>query len=95
MPRLYWDAGRIDRPARESVNVPRYTSSSLAFAMNTTDHINVVFRKFAYSLMSRVVASPNSIVIAIVNSEAYRQSPLMDTWEWEQDLVLHHKFLKF
>ena len=36
------------------INVPRYTSSSLAFAMNATDHINVVFRKFAYSLMSRV-----------------------------------------
>ena len=44
------------------INVPRYTSSSLAFAMNSTDHINVVFRKFAYSLMSRVTASINSIV---------------------------------
>ena len=63
------------------INVPRYTSSSLAFAMNTTDHINVVFRKFAYSLMSRVVASTNSIVTAIVNSDAYHQSPLMDKWE--------------
>ena len=38
------------------INIPRYTSSSLAFAMNSTDHINVVFRKFAYSLMSRVTA---------------------------------------
>ena len=63
------------------INVPRYTSSSLAFATNATDHINVVFRKFAYSLMSRVIASPNSIVTAIVNSDAYRQSPLMDKWE--------------
>ena len=34
------------------INVLRYTSSSLAFAMNATDHINVVFRKFAYSFMS-------------------------------------------
>ena len=59
------------------INVPRYTSSSLAFVMNATDHINVVFRKFAYSLMSRVIASPNSIVAAIVNSDAYHQSPLM------------------
>ena len=55
--------------------------SSLAFAMNATDHINVVFRKFAYSLMSRVNASSNSIVTAIVNSDAYHQSPLMDKWE--------------
>ena len=49
--------------------------------MNATDHINVVLRKFAYSLLSRVVASPNSIVTAIVNSDAYHQSPLMDKWE--------------
>ena len=42
--------------------------------------INVVFRKFAYSLMSRVTASPNSIVSAIVNSDAYHQSPLLDKW---------------
>ena len=63
------------------INVPRYTSSTLAFAMNATDHINVVFHKFAYSLMSRVIASPNSIVTAIINSDAYHQSPLMDKWE--------------
>ena len=32
-------------------------------------------------LMSRIVASPNSIVAAIVNSDKYHQSPLMDKWE--------------
>ena len=63
------------------MNVPRYTSSSLAFAMNSTDHINVVFRKFAHSLMSRVSAAPNSLVPATVNSDAYHQSPLLDKWE--------------
>ena len=63
------------------INIPRYTRSSLAFAMNATDHIKVVFHKFAYSLMSKVIASSNSIVRAIVNSDAYHQSPLMDTWE--------------
>ena len=63
------------------INVPRYTSSSLAFAMNATDHINVLFRKWADSLMSRVIASPNSIVTANVNNDAYHQSPLMDKWE--------------
>ena len=70
------------------INVPRYTSSSLAFVTNATDHINVVFCKFAYSLMSRVIASPNSNVITIVNSDAYHQSPLLDKWEsmlYEQD----------
>ena len=63
------------------INVPSYTSLSLAFAMNSTDHINVVFRKFADSLMRRVTASPNSIVSAIVNSDAYHQSPLIDKGE--------------
>ena len=63
------------------LSVPRYTSSSLAFATNSTDHINVVFRKFGYSLMSRATASPSSIVAAIVNSDAYHQSPLLDKWE--------------
>ena len=41
-------------------------------------HINVVFSKFAYSLMSREITSTNSIVTAIINSDAYHQSPLMD-----------------
>ena len=63
------------------INVPRYTSSSLAFATNSTDHINVVFRKFACCLMSRVTAPPNSIVSAIVNSDAYHQSPLLEKCE--------------
>ena len=63
------------------INFLRYTSSSLAFSMNSTDHINVVFRKFANSLMSRVTASPNSVVSAIVNSDADHQSPLIDKWE--------------
>ena len=63
------------------INVPRYTSSSLAFAMNITDHINVVLRNSAFSLMSRVTTSPNSIVTAIVNSDAYHQSPLIVKWE--------------
>ena len=68
------------------ISIPRYTSSSLAFAMNAivaTDHINAVqpvLCKYVCSLMSRVVASPNSIVTAIINSDAYHQSPLMDTF---------------
>ena len=31
--------------------------------------------------MCRVIASPTSIVTAIVNSDAYHQSPLMNKWE--------------
>ena len=54
------------------------TSSSLAFPMNTTDHVNVVLHKSTYSLMSRVTTSHNSIVTAIVNSDAYQQFPLIN-----------------
>ena len=57
------------------------TPARVWLATNATDHINVVFCKFAYSLMSRVIASPNSVITAIVNSDAYHQSPLMDKWE--------------
>ena len=32
------------------INVPRYTSSSLAFAMNATDHINVVYTQICLQL---------------------------------------------
>ena len=37
------------------------------YMWRTTDHINVVRRKFADSLMRRVTASYNSIVTAIVS----------------------------
>ena len=49
------------------INITRYTSSSLSFEMNASDYINVVFHKFAYCLMSRVIASSNSIITPIVN----------------------------
>ena len=49
--------------------------------MNSTDHINVIFRKFAYGLMSRVTTSSNSIVTTIVNTDAYLRSPLTNKWE--------------
>ena len=62
------------------INVPRYTSSSLAFAMNATDHINVV-TQIGLQLDEHSSCFPNSIGTAIVNSDAYHQSPLMDKWE--------------
>ena len=71
---------RFSDTFKRLINVPRYTSSSLTFAMNSTDHINVVFHKFA-SLMRRVTTSSNSIVTGIVNSDAYHQFPLIDKWE--------------
>ena len=64
-----------------SVIVTHSNDLLLAFAINAADYINVVFHKYAYSLMSRVTIFPNSIVTAIVNSDAYLQSPLMNEWE--------------
>ena len=64
------------------INVPRYTSSSLAFATNSTDHINFGVSKFAYSLTNRVYNSlPQQYCFAIVNSDAYHQSVLIDKCE--------------
>ena len=40
-----------------------------------------VMKIVVVSRVSRVIASPNSIVTAIVNSDAYHRSPLMDKWE--------------
>ena len=48
---------------------------------NNHHHIQVVFQKSSYSLMSRVTTSPNSIITAIVNGDAHQRSPLMDKWE--------------
>ena len=61
--------------SQASYKPPQIHQLESAFEMNWTDHINVVFCKFAYSLMSTVTASPNSVVSAIVNSDAYHQSP--------------------
>ena len=44
-------------------------------------HINLLFHKSPCSLMSRVATSPNSIVTAIANSDAYQLAPLMDMRE--------------
>ena len=52
----------------------------LTLNMNATDHINVAFRKSAYSLMSRVTTSLSSIATAIVNSDEYLWSPLINKW---------------
>ena len=45
----------------------------------TIHYTNVVFLQFAYSLMRRVTVL--LVVTAIVNSDAFLQSPRMDKWE--------------
>ena len=60
---------------------PRFTSSSAVFAEHQTDHIKVVLRKGANSLMNRVLASSNALISAICNSDAYRRSGLLERWD--------------
>ena len=43
--------------------------------------LQTLFHKSPYSLMNRITASFNSVVTAIVNSDAYQQSALMDKWK--------------
>ena len=62
-------------------SVPRWTSSSAVFANNYTDHIKVVFRKAAYSLLKRVEISENGIIRDILRSDAFRSSALYARWE--------------
>ena len=51
--------------------------------MNATDHIIVGFRKFDYDLMNRVIAISSTVMLlhAILDSDAYFQSPLMNNLE--------------
>ena len=53
----------------------------MAFTINGTNQIIVVLRISAYCLMNKVTPFPSSIVSAIVHSDAYHQSPLMDKTE--------------
>ena len=82
---------RFSDTFKRLIYIPRYTSSSLAFATNSTDHINVVFCKFTYNLMSRVTAAPKSIMSAIVNRDAYLQSPLLDKWQSMLYVRINHR----
>ena len=63
------------------VGEPRWTSSSRVFAENYADHIKVIFRKSAFSLMRRIVTSSNTIIHTICNSDAHLQSGLLRKWE--------------
>ena len=65
---------------RRLVQVPRSTSASRVFAENQSDHIKVLFRKAAHSLMTRVMSSPNEILVAICSGDALASSSLLRRW---------------
>ena len=59
---------------------PQSASTSAVFAENQTDHIKVLFRKTACSLMVRLTSSSNALVSAVCNSDAFYQSRLRERW---------------
>jgi hypothetical protein len=65
---------------RRLMQVPRSTSASRVFAENESDHIKILFRKAAHSLMTRVMASNNRILIAICTSDALALSSMLGRW---------------
>ena len=65
---------------RSLLHVPRYESATTLFAIHNVRNLNAVLRNSCYSLMCRVTDSANSIVRAIVTSEARLHSRIWDRW---------------
>ena len=65
---------------RRLMQVPRSTTASRVFAENRADHIKVLFRKAAHSLLTRVKSSSNTILSAICTGDALPHSSLADRW---------------
>lgn len=55
--------------------------SSAIFAEHRTDHIKVVLRKSAYSLMRRLEMSDNKMVQSVCRSDSYHRSALLARWQ--------------
>ncbi|KAG0717692.1 BolA-like protein 3 [Chionoecetes opilio] len=53
------------------LRLPRWSSSSLAFARNGVNNLDVIRRHSAFSTMSRVELSANSIITSVRQSSAY------------------------
>ncbi|KAG0728566.1 hypothetical protein GWK47_032213 [Chionoecetes opilio] len=62
------------------LGLPRWCSSSLAFARNGVDNLDVIRRHSVFSLRSRVELSTNSIIISVRQSSAYVCGPIQQRW---------------
>ncbi|KAG0717547.1 hypothetical protein GWK47_054190 [Chionoecetes opilio] len=56
------------------------SSSSLAFTRNGVNNLDVIRRHSAFSLMSRVEFSANSIITSVRQSSAYVCGPIQQRW---------------
>ena len=65
---------------RSLLNVPRYESASALFATYNVLNLDNVVRASYFSLMSRLLTSTNSVVQALVTSEARVHSRIWHRW---------------
>ncbi|KAG0728171.1 hypothetical protein GWK47_033044 [Chionoecetes opilio] len=62
------------------LGLPRWCSSSLAFARNGVNNLDVIRRHSVFSLWSRVELSSNSIITSVRQSSAYVCGPIQQRW---------------
>ncbi|KAG0725773.1 hypothetical protein GWK47_037954 [Chionoecetes opilio] len=62
------------------LGLPRWCSSSLAFARNGVNNLDVIHRHSVFSLRSRVELSANSIITSVRQSSAYVCGPIQQRW---------------
>ncbi|KAG0714560.1 hypothetical protein GWK47_013897 [Chionoecetes opilio] len=62
------------------LGLPRWCSSSLAFARNGVNNLDVIRRHSVFSLRSRVELSTNSIITSVRQSSAYVCGPIQQWW---------------
>ncbi|KAG0712737.1 hypothetical protein GWK47_017775 [Chionoecetes opilio] len=62
------------------LRLPRWCSSSLAFARNGVNNLDVIRRHSVFSLRSRVELSTNSIITSVRQSSAYVCGPIQQRW---------------
>lgn len=61
-------------------HVPFSTFACRVLAENASDHMNVLLREPAHSLMTRIIVSNNKFLIAICPSEALDVSSMLGRW---------------
>ncbi|KAG0710111.1 hypothetical protein GWK47_015027 [Chionoecetes opilio] len=62
------------------LGLPRWCSSSLAFARNGVNNLDVIRRHSVYSLRSRVELSTNSIINSVRQSSTYVCGAIQQRW---------------
>ncbi|KAG0715126.1 hypothetical protein GWK47_012672 [Chionoecetes opilio] len=62
------------------LGLPRWCSSSLAFARNGVNNLDVIRRHSMFSLMSRVELCANSSITSVRQSSAYVCGPIQQRW---------------